>query len=55
MTNSSSRPNILGLNQDDMHKVQVALASFHRIHKVSDIILLGEDGACTRIILGEDR
>jgi len=45
---------MLGLNERDMQRVGVAFASFHRLHKISDIILMGEDGACTRIILGED-
>ena len=44
---------MLGLSEQDMQKVRVAFASFHKIHKISDIILMGEDGACTRIVMGD--
>jgi len=46
--------NWLGLSEKDMEKIKVAFASFHKIHIISDIILLGEDGGCTRIILGDN-
>ena len=45
---------MMGLSEQDMHKVKVAFASFHKLHTISDIILMGEDGACTRIILGDN-
>lgn len=39
----------------DLQKIALAFKSFDAIHTVSDIILLGEDGACTRIVIGEPK
>lgn len=39
----------------DLQKMAVAFRNFDTVHTVSDIILLGEDGACTRIVIGEPK
>lgn len=44
---------MIGISDEDMQKVRVTIASFHKLHTISDIILMGEDGACTRIILDD--
>ena len=42
-------------SRDDLAKIALAFKSFDKLHTISDVILLGEDGACTRIIMGEPK
>lgn len=42
-------------SREDLAKIALAFKSFDDLHTISDIIILGEDGACTRIIMGEPK
>lgn len=52
-TRRRARMNVM--SKDDIRKIALAYKSFDALHTISDIILLGEDGACTRIIIGEPK
>lgn len=43
------------MSREDLKKIALTYKSFDTLHTISDIILLGEDGACTRIIIGEPK